>query len=180
MAAISTSPACPRVDYGGQGGLGDVVLHPDFANNGFVYLSFARPATAARAAPRSAAAGSSSKAMPPRLEGFQVIWRQEPKFDGRGHYGHRIAFSPDGRFMFISSGERQEFTPAQDMQFERRQDPAPHRHRHASPPTIPSTTRAGVTAQIWSLGHRNPLGLAFDAATAGSGSTKWARAAATS
>ena len=35
------SPACPAIDYGGQGGLGDVAIHPDFANNGFVYLSFA-------------------------------------------------------------------------------------------------------------------------------------------
>ena len=43
-----------------------------------------------------------------------MIWRQEPKFRGRGHYGHRLAFSPDGRHLFISSGERQEFTPAQD------------------------------------------------------------------
>ena len=44
-----------------------------------------------------------------------MIWRQVPKVDGGGHYGHRIAFAPDGE-LFISSGERQKFDPAQDMQ----------------------------------------------------------------
>ena len=51
----------------------------------------------------------------PRLEGLEVIWRQQPKTTGRGHYGHRLAFSPDGRHLFIASGDRQKMTPAQDM-----------------------------------------------------------------
>ncbi|HYI47444.1 MAG TPA: PQQ-dependent sugar dehydrogenase [Allosphingosinicella sp.] len=150
----------PAVDYGGQGGLGDVVLHPDFANNGLVYLSFAE---AGEGRLRGAAVGRGRLVLAgggARLDGFAVIWRQVPKFSGRGHYGHRIAFSPDGRYLFISSGERQEFTPAQDMASNAgkvlRLNPD-----GSVPADNPFAARGGVTAQIWSLGHRNPLGIAF-------------------
>ena len=119
----------PAVDYGGQGGLGDVVLHPDFARNGTIYLSFAEAGEGGRRGPavgrgqlvvtvtfdRRPDGRSAPRVTGARLVGFEVIWRQVPKFSGRGHYGHRLAFSPDGRHLFISSGERQEFTPAQDM-----------------------------------------------------------------
>ncbi|HEX8061871.1 MAG TPA: PQQ-dependent sugar dehydrogenase, partial [Allosphingosinicella sp.] len=96
----------------------------------------------------------------PRLEGLQVIWRQSPKMSGRGHFGHRIAFGPDGK-LYISSGERQEFTPAQDMNANlgkvlRLNDDG------TVPADNPFAGRGGLTAQIWTLGHRNPLGLAFD------------------
>lgn len=150
----------PRVDYGGQGGLGDVVLAPDFATSGLVYLSFAE---AGEGNLRGAAVGRGRLVMEggaARLDNFQVIWRQVPKMSGRGHYGHRIAFSPDGRYLFISSGERQEFTPAQDMNANLgkvlRLNPD-----GSVPADNPFASRGGVTAQIWSLGHRNPLGLAF-------------------
>ena len=105
----------PPVDYGGQGGLGDVILDPQFAGNGLVYLSFAE---AGEGGTRHAAVGRGrlvTDGGAPRLDDFQVIWRQSPGFEGQGHYGHRLAFSPDGRHLFISSGERQQFTPAQDM-----------------------------------------------------------------
>ena len=149
----------PQVDAGGQGGLGDVVLHPQFASNRLVYLSFAE---AGDGGTRGAAVGRGrlvTDGGTPRIEGWQVIWRQVPKFDGRGHYGHRIVFAPDGH-LFISSGERQEFDPAQDMNSNagkilRLRDDG------SVPADNPFADRGGVTAQIWSLGHRNPLGLAF-------------------
>jgi glucose/arabinose dehydrogenase len=153
----------PAVDYGGQGGLGDVILHPDFDNNGLVYLSYAETGDggtrgAAVGRGRLVAAGRSA-----RLDGFQVIWRQQPKTDGRGHYGHRLLFSPDGRYLFISSGERQEFTPAQDMGGNLgkilRLNPD-----GSVPPDNPFAGQGGIAAQIWTLGHRNPLGIAFDGA----------------
>jgi glucose/arabinose dehydrogenase len=153
----------PAVDYGGQGGLGDVVLHPDFASNGLVYLSYAE---AGEGGTRGAAIGRGRLVIEggsARLDGFQPIWRQVPKFSGRGHYGHRIAFSPDGRFLYVSSGERQQFTPAQDMASNAgkvlRLNPD-----GTVPADNPFAERGGVTAQIWSLGHRNPLGIAFDSA----------------
>jgi glucose/arabinose dehydrogenase len=151
----------PDLDYGGQGGFGDVVLHPGFAENHVIYLSYAeagegdtRGAAVARATLRLSGSGG-------KLNDFEVIWRQTPKVSGRGHYGHRIAFSPDG-YLFISSGERQKFDPAQDMQANlgkilRLNDDG------SVPADNPFYEDGGATSQIWSLGHRNPLGLAFDA-----------------
>jgi aldose sugar dehydrogenase len=95
------------------------------------------------------------------LEDLAVIWRQVPKVDGRGHYGHRIAFGPDG-FLYVSSGERQKFTPAQDLatnlgKIVRLNDDG------SVPLGNAFADHSGVGAEIWTLGHRNPLGLAFDA-----------------
>ncbi len=150
----------PEVAYGGQGGLGDVALHPEFATNRTVYLSYveagdddARGAVVARARLDESGGGAS-------LAGSEIIWRQVPKVEGKGHYGHRLLFSADG-YLFISSGERQKFDPAQDMQgnlgkIVRLNDDG------SVPADNPFADRGGVTAQIWSLGHRNPLGIAFD------------------
>src|SRR5690606_3750596 len=49
------------------------------------------------------------------LQDIKVIWRQQPKVTGRGHFSHRIAFSPDGKWLFLASGDRQKMTPAQDL-----------------------------------------------------------------
>ncbi|HUQ53678.1 MAG TPA: PQQ-dependent sugar dehydrogenase [Gammaproteobacteria bacterium] len=151
----------PAVAYAGQGGLGDIVLHPNFTTNGLVYLSYAEAGERALAGAAVARARLVLDKSTGRLENLAVIWRQTPKVDGRGHYGHRIAFGPDG-FLYISSGERQKFTPAQDLQqnlgkIVRLSDDG------SVPADNPFGERGGVTAQIWSLGHRNPLGLAFDA-----------------
>ncbi len=151
----------PKVAYGGQGGLGDVALHPRFADNGLVYFSYAeagdggtRGAVVARARLDIAAAN-------PRLADVQTIWQQVPKVSGGGHYAHRILFAPDGK-LFISSGDRQKFDPAQDMQSNmgkivRLEDDG------RLPADNPFAAQGGVAAQVWTLGHRNPLGIAFDA-----------------
>jgi glucose/arabinose dehydrogenase len=150
----------PDVDYGGQGGLGDVALHPDFAENRQVYLSYVeagegdtRGAAVARGV-LELADGEGS------LSNIEVIWRQEPKVTGRGHYAHRLLFDDKGH-LFISSGDRQKFDPAQDMggnlgKIVRLNDDG------SVPKDNPFYGDGGVTAQIWSLGHRNPLGIAFD------------------
>ncbi len=150
----------PEVSYGGQGGFGDVVLHPDYARNHLVYLSWVeageggtRGAVVGRARLNFSEAGAS-------LGDLQIIWRQAPKMTGGGHFSHRIAFGPDGK-LYISSGERQHFDPAQDMtgnlgKVVRLNDDG------SVPSDNPWSDRGGVTAQVWSLGHRNLLGLAFD------------------
>ncbi len=154
-------PGVPEVDYGGQGGLGDVVLHPNFEDNGVIYLSYAE---AGDGGTRGAALARGTLTLDDNgggtLHDMTVIWRQNPKVTGRGHFGHRIAFSSDG-YLFISSGERKKFDPAQDMNMNlgkviRLRDDG------SVPDDNPFADRGGVTAQIWSLGHRNPLGLAFD------------------
>lgn len=159
---IGTVGGVPDVDYGGQGGLGDVVLHPQFASNSMVYLSYAE---AGQGDVRGAAVARGTLALDSQgggtLSGIEVIWRQVPKVSGRGHYGHRIAFGPDGK-LWITSGERQKFDPAQDMQANlgkiiRLNDDG------SLPADNPFADQGGVAAQVWSLGHRNPLGIDFDA-----------------
>jgi glucose/arabinose dehydrogenase len=150
----------PEVDYGGQGGLGDVVLHPDFADNNLVYLSYAE---AGKAGKRGAAVARARLKLDDgggSLSDVEVIWRQVPKVDGEGHYGHRIAFDQDG-YLWISSGERQKFDPAQDMQSNlgkivRLNDDG------SVPDDNPFAQKGSTAAEVWSLGHRNPLGIAFD------------------
>lgn len=158
--ASSEIPGVPPVDYGGQGGLGDVVLHPDFASNGVVYLSYAE---AGEGDTRGAAVARATLDMTPgaeRLSELSVIWRQVPKVAGRGHFGHRLAFSSDG-YLFVSSGERQKFAPAQDMAMNLGKILRLHEDGSV-PADNPFAADGGVTAQIWTRGHRNPLGLAFD------------------
>ncbi len=159
----------PDVVYYGQGGLGDVALHPDFANNNVIYLSYAeagehntRGAAVARAVLNITERGG-------RLSDVEVIWRQYPKVVGYGHYGHRILFDNDG-YLWISSGDRQKFTPAQDMQSTIGK--IVRLHDDGSVPEDnpfvdylsqdPFVDDVGVYSQTWSLGHRNPLGMAFD------------------
>jgi hypothetical protein len=87
----------PKVDAGGQGGLGDVAVAPDFARSGLVYLTWAE---AGPGDTRGAALGRARLVLDqgaPRLENLTVIWRQVPKVSGRGHFGHRIAFAPMAR-----------------------------------------------------------------------------------
>ena len=138
----------PTVVAAGQGGLGDVVAHPDFAGNRRVYLSYAEAGSNGTS---GAALGYGTLVLgqgQPRIEGFKVIWRQESKVTGSGHFGHRIAFAPDGT-MYVSSGERQKMTPAQD--------------RNSDLGKIIHMTAEGqrIGGRFLTMGHRNPLGLAF-------------------
>ena len=105
VAATDVAGA-PTVDYGGQGGMGDVVLHPDFARNRMVYLSWIEAGAGNTHGAVVGRARLSADGQPPRLEGLEIIWRQSPKVEGQGHYSHRIAFAPDGK-MFLTSGDRQ-------------------------------------------------------------------------
>ncbi|MBO9715772.1 MAG: PQQ-dependent sugar dehydrogenase [Pseudoxanthomonas sp.] len=150
----------PAVVHAGQGGLGDVVLHPRFADNGLLYFSYAEAGegdTAGAAVARAKLAIDGDSAA---LQDPQVIWRQQPKVEGRGHYSHRIAFDRAG-MLWITSGERQKFDPAQDMASNlgkviRLRDDG------SVPPDNPFAAQGGVAAQVWTLGHRNMLGIAFD------------------
>lgn len=150
----------PDVDYGGQGGLGDVALHPDFEQNGLLYLSYVEAGEGRTRGAAVAVTKLETAGPQPELAEPSIIWRQVPKLGGRGHYGHRLLFSDDG-YLFISSGERQEFDPAQDMQSNLGKIVRLH-DDGSVPADNPFADQGGVTAQIWTSGHRNPLGMAFD------------------
>ncbi len=160
----------PDVAYGGQGGLGDVAVHPDFAENGLIYISYAESGAGDTRGAAVARAVLNNPDSRPSLSDFEVVWRQYPKLVGRGHYGHRVLFDDDG-YMYISSGDRQKFTPAQDMQSNVGKivrlnddgsvpDDNPFVDYYSDDPFVDDE---GVYPEIWSMGHRNPLGIAFDA-----------------
>lgn len=149
----------PEVRYRGQGGFGDVVLHPNFTANNRIYLSYAEPGLNGLAGAAVARATLDFERL--ELRDLEVVWRQVPKVTGGGHFGHRIVFDDAGK-LWISSGERQKFDPSQDMtanlgKIVRLNEDG------SVPADNPFVGEDPVTAQIWSLGHRNPLGIAFDA-----------------
>ena len=165
--AVATVSGAPAVDYGGQGGLGDIAFLPAEASDKLgtrtIYLSWAE---AGENDTRGAAVGKGklvcSAPTTCAIEGLSVIWRQSPKVTGRGHYSHRITFSPDGKYLYIASGERQKMQPAQDtgvtlgkiVRLNLDGTPA------AGNPLV---GQAGANAEIWSYGHRNILGIDWDA-----------------
>lgn len=163
---IATVAGVPQVDYGGQGGLGDVAFLPGEAGQPLdgrtIYLSWAE---AGQNDTRGAAVGRGilvcAEITACRIKEFSVIWRQDEKVTGRGHYSHRIAFDPNGRHMYIASGDRQKMLPAQDLAnnlgtiVRLKLDGAPAKEN-------PFEDRGGTSAQIWSYGHRNILGMAWD------------------
>src|SRR5215218_2139944 len=146
----------PRVYAQGQGGLLDIALDPSFAENRLVYLTYSEPREggAATAAGRGRLNTASTA-----LEGFQVIFRQQPAVSGGLHFGSRLAFMPDGK-LFISTGERFKFDPAQDLSNHLgkliRINPD-----GSVPPDNPFVNRSGARPEIWSYGHRNIQGLAI-------------------
>lgn len=151
-----------EVAYGGQGGLGDVVPHPDFESNGLVYFSSAETldqgstfgAVVARA--RLDLSGNE-----PKLVDLEKLWTQEPKLPGQGHYGHRIAFGPDG-MLYITAGDRQKQQPAQDL--DQALGKVIRLHDDGRTPSDNPWQDEGELAKtFWSMGHRNLLGIDFDA-----------------
>jgi glucose/arabinose dehydrogenase len=104
----------PAVLYQGQGGMLGVFVSPKYATDRNVYLTYSEPGTepgtsglALARARLNVGQGTAS------LEGLQVLWRDMPKGRG-GQFGAQVAFSPDGQYLFLSVGDRQRFTPAQD------------------------------------------------------------------
>lgn len=138
----------PKVFAQGQGGMLDVELDPEFASNRLVYLSYSEPGKGGA----STAIGRGRLA-DDRIEGFEVIFRQQPKVDGPNHFGGRIVFSPDGK-LFLAMGERYKFDPAQDLSDHIgtivRINPD-----GSVPKDNPFVDRKNARDEIWSYGHRN-------------------------
>ncbi|NJW51376.1 PQQ-dependent sugar dehydrogenase [Salinimicrobium oceani] len=139
----------PKVFAEGQGGLLDVALHPNFEENNYVYLTFSEPGennTATTALGRGKLLGNS-------IEGFEVLFRMEPKVEGPNHFGGRIIFTPEND-IFLTLAERFKFEPAQDLSshlgtiVRLKEDGTPSEAN-------PSFEESGAREEIWSYGHRN-------------------------
>jgi aldose sugar dehydrogenase len=102
----------PQVLYGGQGGMLGVYVSPKFATDNSVYLTYSEPneGGSSLALARARLALSNGTAS---LEGLQVIWHDAAGGRG-GQFGGAVAFSPDGEYLFLTVGDRQRMTPAQD------------------------------------------------------------------
>ncbi|ANY20108.1 Soluble aldose sugar dehydrogenase YliI precursor [Tsuneonella dongtanensis] len=161
-----TVTGLPTVDSGGQGGLGDIAFLPSekaaTLSRRTIYLTWAE---AGPDDTRGAVLGRGTlvceEADACRIDGMTVIWRQ-PKVSGRGHYSHRIAIAPDGKSIFLASGDRQKMDPAQDTA---NNLGSVVRLNLDGTPAAGNTFsgQAGKAQDIWSFGHRNILGLQFDA-----------------
>lgn len=152
----------PDVTPRGQGGLGDVIIHPEFNTNNTLYLSYVErdpqnDAYSGAVIERAKLSISDSGAS---LSERELIWRQSPTMTGNGHYSHRMAFSPDD-YLFITSGDRQKFMPAQNMAMNLGKVLRLNADGSA-PKDNPFFGNGSVTNQIWTLGHRNLLGIDFD------------------
>jgi len=178
----------PPVVAKDQGGLLDVKAGPHFSQDGFVYLTFSE-ASQAGGSQLALARARLVMAPAPALQDLQVIWRNPTGGEG-GHFGARIVFAPDGQSLFLSAGERQRFTPAQDPSLP--MGKILHLTLDGKPLALRADERLGAAtvtvtdppedsevakrtrgrqftwpgpnrtpAETWTLGHRNPLGLAF-------------------
>ena len=104
----------PAVLYGGQGGMLGIYTSPNYATDHYVYLTYSEPGeNAAGSSLALARAKLTIGASSASLDGLQVIWRDAARGRG-GQFGAAVAFSPDKRFLFLTVGDRQRMTPAQD------------------------------------------------------------------
>ena len=156
--ATSKVEGLPKVDDKGQGGLLDVALDPDFANNRMIFWTFSEPVSGGN---HTAVAKGKLSADERKIENPTVIFRATPTYDGDKHYGSRLEFDKDS-YLFVSTGERSDletrpFAQKQDsylgkiLKITKDGKPAPGN------PNI-----AGWKPEIYSTGHRNPQGMAID------------------
>jgi glucose/arabinose dehydrogenase len=150
----------PAVDYGGQGGLLDLIVDSDFVKNRTIYFCFSEKGNGGNStALASAKLANNLRA----VTELRVIFRQLPKVAGRHHFGCRIVEAADGK-LFLTLGER----------FQRMQDAQTLDNHHGKivriekngsvPKDNPFVDRGGAKPEIWSIGHRNLQGATLDAA----------------
>lgn len=147
----------PEVVNKGQGGLLDIKVHPDYANNKWIYITYSKPVTG----------GSSTAVTRFQLEGNQVVNKQDvfvakPALDADFHFGSRVVFDKSG-FMYVSVGERGTMKKVLELNND-------HGKIHRIyddgrvPTDNPFANQQGANKTIWSYGHRNPQGMVYDAA----------------
>ncbi len=156
-------PGVPKVVAGGQGGLLEVALHPDFARNKFVYLSFSEGTEKS-----NSTAVARGRFENDQLKDVQVIFRQMPKVASAAHWGSRFLFAPSGNaqkswYLFITLGDRyKERDKAQVL--DNHQGKLIRIYEDGSVPADnPFVGNAKTKPEIWSYGHRNMQGIVTNA-----------------
>ena len=151
----------PIVAAVGQGGLLDVALAPDFATSGMIYVSFAEPREGRKHATSVARGKLALEGEGGRMEGTEVIFREQPAYASAMHFGSRLVFAKDGT-LFVTLGEGGDGAQAQR--------PGVHLGKlvrvkpdGSAPDDNPRL--AGWLPEIWSMGHRNMQGAAIEPAT---------------
>jgi glucose/arabinose dehydrogenase len=160
--AVATVSGAPAVDASGQGGLLDVVLDPQFAVNRRIYLAFSEPGPSGSNGTAVARARLNDTAT--ALEDVAVIFQQSPKKVSSGHYGSRLVFRGDGS-LFVTLGERQGYAAEAQSLTSQLGKVVRIDTGGAALPDNPYFAQGGVTAAIWSSGHRNPQAAALHPAT---------------
>lgn len=150
----------PAVDSAGQGALKEILLAPDYASSKRVYFSFSESGPGGKGVVLARATLTDGAA--PMLTGVERLFQASPYVEGSGHYSGRIAFAPDGRHLFFTNGERQKFAPSQDPKSTLGK--VLRLTLDGKPAGDPGLTAKGFHPAIWSYGHRNLLGIAFDSA----------------
>ncbi|HLF12008.1 MAG TPA: PQQ-dependent sugar dehydrogenase, partial [Gammaproteobacteria bacterium] len=160
-------PGVPAVRVVGQGGLQDVVVHPDFASNGLVYLSFAKPNADGSQGTTAVVRGRFEN---DRLNNVEEIFEAAPYSGSPGHYGARMVFDGKGH-LFLSSGDR--MAPSTGNLAAHPAQVASDHHGSilrlnedgSVPSDNPFVGKADVRPEIWTTGNRNPQGLALNPVT---------------
>jgi glucose/arabinose dehydrogenase len=147
----------PEVFAKGQGGLLDIQLHPDYAQNGWIYISYAKPV----------AGGATTALTRFKLRGNEVTEKQDifeakPALEADYHFGSRIVFDKN-KFLYLSVGERG--TQPKVLQLDNDHGKVHRMHDDGrAPQDNPFVNQKGARPTIWTLGHRNPQGMVYDAA----------------
>ena len=156
--ATSKVEGLPKVDDKGQGGLLDVTLDPDFANNRMIFWTFSEPVSGGN---HTAVAKGKLSADERKIENPTVIFRATPTYDGDKHYGSRLEFDKDG-YLFVSTGERSDL---ETRPYAQKQDSYLGKILKITKdgkPAPGNPNLAGWKPEIYSTGHRNPQGMALD------------------
>ena len=156
--ATSKVEGLPKVDDKGQGGLLDVTLDPDFANNRMIFWTFSEPVSGGN---HTAVAKGKLSADERKIENPTVIFRATPTYDGDKHYGSRLEFDKDG-YLFVSTGERSDL---ETRPYAQKQDSYLGKILKITKdgkPAPGNPNLAGWKPEIYSTGHRNPQGMAID------------------
>ena len=154
----------PDIYVRGQGGLLDVVAHPEFGSNRILYISYSKP----QGGSESTTSIIRARFENDTLHDVEEIFEADSQ--GRGHYGSRIVFDGEGH-IFFSVGDRQ-VRPSGDLEAHPAQDPSTHHgtiNRLMEDGTVPADNpfigQEEVEPSVYSYGHRNPQGMIFDKTT---------------